>query len=490
MSITIEELQRLLTHCPSKDTAKALKEWRTQMDYSQAEAAIRLGVSLRTLQGWELGRPMPYPALLQRAVPSVAQPMNRFALSQAEFPREFAEFIDFVGAGLLDKEIRTVERRLQALKPSIRAIYGDRYFFQEECLRLTYDLPAFGLDIANPQAVRAASLIAGINRARRSLSAKGASRFRGMIIDNLSRDIRQLEHEICSWSHFARKGFNVSFADLEGVDRFDLLVETPAGSVAVECKTIGEDTGDQLKTDLTAGLADIFDRWAAKLPAGIRSGQYTLTLKKAADQCNNLPREFEGALKAGGSDIHGAEEFTLTFSPKPDWDALLLADASGELERQMQLATEADSSQRVTIGFISPQRAFGLSIRSHAPTRFRRSLVQILKKAADQCPNGRPSAVWLHFVGVAEADFRALCDMSINRGAAGLNAVVAEVVHPEASTTDRSHIQRILFSVQSRVLRRHPMLDANLILIRTVSHSTTCFDVPNPKCRFAPLVEI
>ena len=41
---------------------------------------------------------MPYPALLQRAVPTVARPINRYALSQAEFPREFAEFIDFVGA--------------------------------------------------------------------------------------------------------------------------------------------------------------------------------------------------------------------------------------------------------------------------------------------------------------------------------------------------------------------------------------------------------
>ena len=97
---------------------------------------------------------MPYPALLQRAVPTVARPMNRYALSQAEFPREFAEFIDFVGATPLDKETRKVERRLRALKPTVRAIYGDRYFFQEQCLRFTYDVPGFGLDIANPQAVR------------------------------------------------------------------------------------------------------------------------------------------------------------------------------------------------------------------------------------------------------------------------------------------------------------------------------------------------
>ncbi|HTZ67303.1 MAG TPA: helix-turn-helix transcriptional regulator [Roseiarcus sp.] len=490
MSITIEEVRRLLAHAPSKDTAEALKEWRAQLAYSQAEAAIRLGVPLRTLQGWELGRPMPYPALLQRAVPTIAHPMNRYALSQAEFPREFAEFIDFVGAAPLDKETRKIELRLHALRPTVRAIYGDRYFFQEECLRFTYDVPAFGLDIANPQAVRAAALIAGINRVRRSLSAKATDRFRAMVIDNLGRDMRQLEHEICSWTHFARKGFNVIFADLEGVGRFDLLVETPAGSVAVECKTIGEDTGDQIKTELAVSLAKIFDRATAILAANTESGQFTLTLKKAADQCKNLPQKFEAALKAGVNDPRETEDFSLTFAPKPDWQGLLSADGAGELERQMQLATEADRSERFTIGVITPHKVFGLAIRSHAPTRFRRNLVQILKGAAGQCPNSTPSAVWLHFVGVAEADFRDLCDFSIKGGGAGLNGVVADVLHPEASRTDRSHVQRILFSVQSRVLHRHPMLDANLIVIRTVSHSTTCFDVPNPKCKFVPLVEI
>src|SRR5271154_5177179 len=172
---------------------------------------------------------------------------------------------------------------------------------------------------------------------------------------------------------------------------------------------------------------------------------------RRAPRGSNLPREFEAALKACVSGLHEAEDFSLTFLPKPDWAALLLADDGGELERQMQLAAEADDSQLFTIGFIGPHRAFELSVRSHAPARFGRRLVQILKKGADQCPDSKPSAVWLHFVGLAEADFRALCDLSVN-GGAGLNAVVAKVLHPDESTTDRSHIQRILFSAHSSVL--------------------------------------
>ena len=157
----------------------------------------------------------------------------------------------------------------------------------------------------------------------------------------------------------------------------------------------------------------------------------------------------------------------------------------------MQLATETDKSERFTIGVITPHKVFGLAIRSHAPTRFKRSLVQILKGAADQCPDSRPGAVWLHFVGVAEADFRALCDFSVNGGGAWTECRGRRSTAP-GSEHDRSLARPADFSQRSKpsVL---PASDARrefLIPIRTVSHGTTCFDVPNPKCKFIPIVEI
>jgi DNA-binding transcriptional regulator YiaG len=50
------------------DVAHMLKMWRGQEGLSQSEAAAHLGVSVRTLQGWELGRPMPYPRILRSAL--------------------------------------------------------------------------------------------------------------------------------------------------------------------------------------------------------------------------------------------------------------------------------------------------------------------------------------------------------------------------------------------------------------------------------------
>jgi len=195
MRFSVADVRRLLANPPTVATADALKEWRSRNGYSQIEAAIRLGVPVRTLQGWELGRPMPYPLLLQRASGIPLQAEVRPSLTQADFPREFAEFIDFAGASDLDKEIHKVIKRLSGLPAEVSAIYGDRYFFQLQFMKFAHDNKSpFFLDINDATAVRAASLIAGVNRAKRSLSASGVNRLRSTVVDNLKldRDMRQL----------------------------------------------------------------------------------------------------------------------------------------------------------------------------------------------------------------------------------------------------------------------------------------------------------
>lgn len=42
--------------------SRTLREWRGVMGFTQREAALRLGVRCRTLEGWERGR-KPTPAL-------------------------------------------------------------------------------------------------------------------------------------------------------------------------------------------------------------------------------------------------------------------------------------------------------------------------------------------------------------------------------------------------------------------------------------------
>jgi DNA-binding transcriptional regulator YiaG len=66
--------------CPdmlSRNVAKLLTEWRAQARLSQSQAADVLSVSVRTLQGWEAGRSMPYPRLLRLAIRITGAEKNR-----------------------------------------------------------------------------------------------------------------------------------------------------------------------------------------------------------------------------------------------------------------------------------------------------------------------------------------------------------------------------------------------------------------------------
>lgn len=483
MTISVEEVRRLLTQPLSDSTRTVLKEWRAQTGYSQVEAAISLGVPVRTLQGWELGRRMPYPALLQRAVSVRGRLADEYSVVQSDFPREFAEFIDFVGAQSLDKEIRKIENRLGALSPGVRTLYGDRYFFQEQCVRFTEDIPAFGLNLSDAIAVRTASLIGGINRVRRSLSLAGVSRFRSMVIDNLNRDMRQLEHEIRCAAHFSQKGLKVVFADLEDLGHFDLLVGPSADPVEVECKTITQTTGSHLKVEPVVGLIDTFIKVIAKTAPVGESGIFTLRLNKAADGCKNLNRQLQQALRSVATSPCEASDFSFAFSARPAWQQLLDAGNWVELNRQSRTGPDEDYVRGITN--IAGKIILALDIHPHAPSAFRKRVVGTLKDAADQCSGKRPGVVWLHFVGLADEDFLALCEFSMSGSGAGLNGTVADALHPNLNTTDRCHILSVRFSSDSDQLTRRPILDSNLLLGRAVSRGGSCFEVPNPRCRFS-----
>jgi transcriptional regulator with XRE-family HTH domain len=481
VTISIEEVRRLLTQPLSDSTRTVLKEWRAQTGYSQVEAAVRLGVPVRTLQGWELGRRMPYPALLQRAVSVRGRLADQYSMVQSDFPREFAEFIDFVGAQSLDKEIRKIEKRLGALSPGARTLYGDRYFFQEQCVRFTEDIPAFGLNLSDATAVRTASLVGGINRVRRSLSPAGISRFRSTVIDNLKRDMRQLEHEIRCAAHFSQKGLKVIFADLEGLGNFDLLVGPSTDPVEVECKTITQDTGSQLKPELVVGIMDSFVKVVTRTAPVCGSGIFTLTLNKAADRCKNLNHQLQQALGSVAASPVEADDFSFTFSKRPEWQQLLDAGHWAELNRQIQTGPDKEYSRGITN---IAGKILALDIHPHAPSAFRKRVVGTLKNAADQCSGKRPGVVWLHFVGLPDQDFLALCEFSTSGSGTGLNGAVADALHPNLSTTDRCHIQSVRFSSDSDQLTGRPILDSNLLLGRAVSRSGRCYEVPNPRCRF------
>jgi hypothetical protein len=410
---------------------------------------------------------------------------GQFGLLQSSFSREFAAFVDFVGGHAIDKAVQKVEKKLRQLRPETRSLFGDRFYFHEQFIAFTYSATPFRLDTTDFRAVRAASLIAGINRIRMSLSAAGAARLRSMVLDNLQpdRDVRQIEHEVRSFTHLGQKGWKVIFADLEGLGSFDLLLKSVSEKVEVECKTITEDTGSQIKVELNVELSETFRRIVSKRAPVNETGLFALTLKRPSDQCKHLARQLKDALQSDTHRAFDSDDFSLQFSARPSWQELLNSERLNDLREQVLADVDLGSDARCVTKV--QNQLMGLVIRPHKPTALNDRVIEIIKEAANQCSRQTPSVVWLHFVGMVENDFIELAQFSSDGTGRGLNAIVANALHPDASPTDRTHVQRVRFSADPKTLTHRPALRPDLLISRAVSANGVVYDVPNPYSRFA-----
>lgn len=411
-----------------------------------------------------------------------------FTLESTAFASEFASFVNFIGAENLDNALSKVGQKLNQLPKSVRSLFGDRYFFHGQCVQIVHGSSPFQLDPTNFTAVRAASLIAGINRARTFLSPSASARLRAMCLDNLKpdRDVRQLEHEIRCLIHFGQKGLEVSFADLEGEGRFDLVCKADAQpSFEVECKTVTEDTGSQIKTGMTVNLAAAFYHAAHKAMTVSRSGIYVLALKKPSDQCKNLVANFKPALESSSITGFESDDFSLRFEERQTWTELVRQNDWSGLQQMVLSEAQIDGRSHVVtrVG----DYAVGLVLLPHKDSTLAEKVIGVLKDAADQCSKSRAALLWLHFIGIPEKQFVGIAEFSMNSKGGGLNALVANAIHPKASVTDRSHVHLIRFSGDAAELETKPVFNSDRLLSKAKSIGGFCYDVSNPNCRFPPI---
>jgi len=411
----------------------------------------------------------------------ITQSGQNAGFMQSAFQRELAEFVGFIGGADVDKVIRKVEQKLRPLPADTRSLFGDRFFFHEEFTAFTCGPLPFQLDTADLRAVRAASLIAGVNRVGRSLSSRGALRLRAMLLDNLQpdRDIRQIEHEIRAWTHCSQKGFGVTFADLEGLGNFDLLLENSGRKIEVECKTIAEDTGSQIKFELNVDLTEAFRKSIQKQLPVDKTGLFTMKLKRPSATCRHLARQLKEALRREDVGAFESDDFSLDFAERPEWQDLHDSGRVGDVTRHI-LAELGNQARCVTrVG----NRLLGLTVLPHKQTTLIERVVDVLKDGADQCSRDNPAVVWLHFVGMPEAFFVTLARHSSDGRGSGLNAIVANAFHPQASSTNRTHVQRVRFSGDPDALSHHLAFRPDRLLAPAVSTGGQLYDVPIPHAR-------
>lgn len=411
---------------------------------------------------------------------------RKFNFDSAGFAAEFAAFVAFIGMEDLQNALIKVDQKLGQLPSSVRRIYGDRYFFHEQCVKVSEGENPFQLDVTDFAAVRTASLIAGINRARVFLSASARARLRAMCLDNLkpSRDVRQLEHEIRCLIHFGQKGFDVSFPDLENDGRFDLMCRPEAQPpFEVECKTVTEDTGSQLKVDTIAQLASVFQKVMLRQAGVQESGIFVLELKRPADQCKNLSAKFGKVIEASLSLPFECADFSLAFVQRSLWGGYVSRDNWAGF-KQVALDDPEIRDRAHTVTKVG-DRAFALSIRPHKESVLAERIIDVLKDAADQCSKSRAAVLWLHFIGLTERQFLDVAQFSIDSRGGGLNALVANSLHPKASKTDRSHVNLVRFSADAADIETKTVLNSARLLAKAKSIGGLCYDVPNPSCKFS-----
>jgi hypothetical protein len=400
---------------------------------------------------------------------------SNFTLRNTDFAAEFAKFVNFVGASELHETVSRVAVKLAPLTPPLLALYLDRYFFHIYCHTIVDDPAAFQLDASDANAVRVASFVAGINRMKACSSAIAASRFRSNILGSLrpDRDIRHLEHEVRTFVHLGQKKVATTLADLEQIGQYDMSCKLDGHVFEVECKTVTEDTGEQIKTDLLVTLSELC-RNALKNavnPAG--SGVFVLTFAKSPALCRNLHSALRNGLTS--TPPLRSDDFELVFATRSEWGS---STPSETVRHDLEAISRKYSAWKFG------DKVLGLALLPHKPSTLAQKITRSLKEAADQCSGQSPSLLWLHLIGYPEDEFLEVAQFSQKGEGAGLNAIVANVVHPLASPTDRSHVHKIRFSAEPADIIQKPVLDSDLMIRKANSLSGLCYDVPNPSCRF------
>lgn len=399
-----------------------------------------------------------------------------------DLPSELASFVGFIGGEEIEIATSKVLRKLSTLSRAPRTLFGDRYFFHQQIIRFTDTIPSFAFNPMDRQSIRAASFIAGINLARRTISSLAATRLRKMIIDNLKpdRDFRQIEHEIRAFIHLRQKFGSVQFADLEGTGNFDLICSSAEATVEIECKTISTDTGNPIKTEMVVNLIDAFLKIMQRSTPTPESGIFRITFLNDTTGATSILRDFREAIARPIVSSIKLKDAEVEFIARPLWTQKLRDNSSGEVADIVFPDPHLDDSRCITV---VGQSILALSIRSKRENTLAHRIVRVLKDAADQLSGERPSLVWLQFVGLSEQELREVASFSMSGRGDGLNAIVAEALSPIASATDRAHVTRVRFTSEPADPIQHVDIAADR-LIRTTSLGGLAYDVTNPRSTF------
>jgi hypothetical protein len=167
----------------------------------------------------------------------------------SDFSRDVATFVTFLG----EAEYRRLLRRLG------EGLNKKGYVTKIDDLRFSLELELLNLELLRQSVARkfagwperiheAADFVIGPGQTIPHLSTRARTKLRGQIVGGLKTNgLRPLQHEMRIAAALSNIGCEVSFADLEGAGRYDILAEKGGIHYEVEGKSLSVFSGHPIQ---------------------------------------------------------------------------------------------------------------------------------------------------------------------------------------------------------------------------------------------------
>jgi hypothetical protein len=382
----------------------------------------------------------------------------KLQLSEKTIGREFRQFLKLTGEDNWVSKIRRFNARPKLSKLDI---VGEYLAAKNPLLGAVIqylELEKRGQVVwrhRTPEILRGAGYVFILNRLSREPNIK-FNRIKGLLLDN--DKIKPFLFEIDIAAHFLRQGYNVIFADLEGVGQYDLLIQGDR-ELEVECKRISADAGRKitrynffyLSDILFTQLQQVKGRFLISLTAADRLGTDERIIRKLADRIRKS--------LTTNSLNDSVQDVRFTVEPLPGNVAIRTNE-----EAAAELSQYSTGSEHFTV-FDNNESTFIVRCGSMRKDDILTAIYDTLKDASWQLSGTRAGLIPCFIEDVDGHDWS-----SLQKGS-GLTAVTTRLFN----SPDRGHVQFVTFSSDHQQIRE---------TYNAVSYSTTNLTFENTKARY------
>jgi len=380
-----------------------------------------------------------------------------------DISRDIALAVGFIGEGEYRNSLEAIRRSLN-LKGFVTQ-FDDTVFALELDLWNLERLRArsFGRLRSFPNQCHAGiDFLIGLGQTIPVLSEDGKKRLLGRLRKGLEEGLWPLQHELAVAANLSKRGWDVSFNDLERGRGFDFLVTQNGMTFEVEAKAISVHTGSPLKPeDIFKLLVEIKRRFKWQ------DGRTVPVI--AVKFSSNVPPD-RTRLQDLVSIINKVAETRCQLSVHDmDIRFMEIIPNLGREELRKYGHFRAETCKKpVLINDTRPQVI--LELESGRPSKLGIKAIRTIKEAAAEQLSGRnPGIVWTHVNFVSAAEFSML---SSSRN--GMPCLFDQIANATLCSQRRSHLSQLVFSGAS-------FLDRSYLTQRS-SYRAVVYD--SPSCRF------